>query len=115
MKLRIYIVTSIIACVLSAISAFFDYRISLGILLTTCFSMINLFLLSISMKKVLERGDPSGVSLLMGVNILRFSLLAVVIFIAIRNQHIFSIYGVTAGLILFMISLVIDSLARKES
>ena len=39
MSLRIYIITTVIACVLSAVSAFFDYRISLGILLTTCFSM----------------------------------------------------------------------------
>lgn len=115
MSLRIYIITTVIACVLSAVSAFFDYRISLGILLTTCFSMFNLFLLSATMKKVVSKGDVSGVSLLMGVNILRFSLLALVIFVAIKNPQIFNIYGVTAGLILFMFALVLDTLTRKES
>ena len=113
MNIRVYSITVIIAFVLSIITYFFDYRISLGILLTSAYSIFNLLLLSLSMKAVLKKDDPSGYSILMGVNIVRFSLLAVVIYIAIKNPQIFNIFGVTAGLILFLFALLIDALTRK--
>ena len=115
MNKKIYLLTGLIAIVLSVITAFFDYRISFGILLTISFSLLNLFLLSASMKSLLKSGDISGYPLLMGVNILRFGMLAAVIYIAIKNPEIFNIYGVTAGLILFLFSLLIDTATRKES
>lgn len=115
MNRKIYLITGLIAIVLSVISAFFDYRISLGILLSSTFSLINLFLLSTSMKSLLKTGDISGYPLLMGVNILRFGMLAAVIYIAIKNPQLFNIFGVTAGLILFLFSLFIDMATRKES
>ena len=50
MKLKIYYLTTIIAVILSIIAFFFDRTISIGILAATLASMLNLFLLSASMK-----------------------------------------------------------------
>jgi len=113
MNLRIYWMTAVIALVLSGVAAFIDYRISFGILAATCFSLFNLYLLSLSMKSVMKQ-ENANTGILMGVNMIRFGLLAVLIYIAIRNPQIFNLVGVVIGMILFMIALVIDALRRKE-
>ena len=114
MKLKIYYLTTIIAILLSIIAFFFDYTISIGILAATLASMLNLFLLSVNMKAVMNQKDLTGYPLLIVGNILRYGILALVIYIAIKNPQYFNIYGVTAGLILFLVSLVIDAASRKE-
>ena len=113
MKLKIYYLTTIIAVILSIIAFFFDRRISIGILAATLASMLNLFLLSASMKAMMKQQDASGYPLLMAANILRYGILALVIYIAIKNPQYFNIYGVTIGLVLFLVSLLIDALSRK--
>ena len=115
MKTKIYVYTTIIALLISGVAMFIDYRFSLGVLLASAFSVINLYLLSMTMKAVLKNGDPNGVGLFMGVNIIRFGLLALVIFIAIKNPQIFNIFGVTLGFTLFLISLFVDGIKAKES
>ena len=115
MKKKIYVYTTIIALLISGVAMFIDYRISLGVLLASAFSVVNLYLLSTTMKAVLKDGDPSGMGLLMGVNILRFALLALVVYVAIKNPQIFNIFGVTIGFTIFMISLFIDGIKTKES
>ena len=113
MKLKIYYLTTIIAIILSIIAFFFDYRISIGILAATLASMLNLFLLSANMKAVMNQKDMASYPLLIAGNILRYGILALVIYIAIKNPQYFNIYGITIGLILFLVSLVIDALSRK--
>ena len=115
MKTKIYVYTTIIALIISGVAMFIDYRFSLGVLLASAFSVINLYLLSMTMKTVLKNGDPSGMGLFMGVNIVRFGLLALVIYVAIKNPEIFNIFGVTLGFTLFLISLFIDGIKAKES
>lgn len=112
MSLRIYKITAIIALVLSFVCYFYDYKISLGIILATLISFINMFLLSVSMKQAMNADSPFA-SLLMGITMFRFILLGLGIFVAMKNPQIFSIIGVTIGLTLFLLALVIDALKRK--
>ncbi|MBR4461664.1 MAG: ATP synthase subunit I [Erysipelotrichaceae bacterium] len=113
MKLKIYYLTALIAIILSIIAFFFDYTISIGIMTATLASLVNLLLLSASMSMVMKEQDMRNYPLLIMSNIFRYGLLALVIYIAIRNPQYFNIYGVTIGLVLFMVSLVIDALSRK--
>ena len=113
MKRKIYYLTSIIAVILSIIAFFFDYRISIGILTATLASMLNLFLLSANMKAVMNQKNMANYPLLMAGNILRYGILALVIYIAIRNPQYFNIYGITIGMVLFLVSLFIDAISRK--
>ena len=113
MKLKIYYLTALIAIILSIIAFFFDYTISIGIMTATLASMLNLLLLSFSMSMMMKQQDVQNYPLLVISNIFRYGLLAAVIYIAVRNPQYFNIYGVTIGLVLFLISLVIDALSRK--
>ncbi len=112
MKLKIYLITMIIA-VLGAIAAYFiDFRISLGILLSAAFSLLNMVLLSISMKAATS-GKQLNYSVLILFNILRFAILAAVIYIAIRNPQTFNVVGVAIGFTLFLFALLADAGSRK--
>lgn len=113
MNLKIYSITAVLAIVLSGICFFIDYRISLGILLAGSFSLLNMFLLSVTMKQAMS-DKLGGQGLLMGGSFIRFALLIGVLYIAVRNQQLFSVYGLLIGFTLFMIALVIDALKRKE-
>ena len=112
MSKKIYELTALIALVLSGILAFFDFKISLGILVASLFSMANLYLLSYSMKNMLK-GEKKNAGRMMLVSVARFLLLAVVMFLAMRFPDQISIIGVAIGLTLFMIALVIDAVKRK--
>ena len=112
MSKKIYELTALIALVLSGILAFFDFKISLGILVASLFSMANLYLLSYSMKNMLK-GEKKNAGRMMLVSMARFLLLAVVMFLAMRFPDQISIIGVAIGLTLFMIALVIDAVKRK--
>ena len=112
MKIRIYIITAVIAIVLALAMLLIDYRISLGILLSAGFSLLNMLMLSSSMKMMMK--DENGnYSILIAGNIVRFTLLLAVIYIGIRNPQLFNVYGLAAGFTLFMIALIIDALSRK--
>ncbi len=113
MKLKIYYLTALIAILLSIIAFFFDRTISFGILIATMASLLNLLLLSASMSIMMKQNEMQGYPLLIASNIFRYGLLAAVIYLALKNPQYFNIYGVTIGLILFLISLVIDAVSRK--
>ncbi len=112
MSLRIYKITALLAIVLSAACWFIDFRISLGIILAAAVSFLNMFLRPLSMKQALDQNSPFA-SLLTGMTMLRFVLLGLGIFVALKNPQLFSIVGVTVGLTLFLAALVIDALRRK--
>ncbi|MBQ6333764.1 MAG: ATP synthase subunit I [Erysipelotrichaceae bacterium] len=112
MKLKIYTLTASIAAILAVFFVFIDYRISLGIVLSAGFSLLNMLMLSQSMKALMDSQGTNYSSMISG-NIIRFALLMAVVFIAIKNPQLFSIYGVAAGFILFLIALVIDAVSRK--
>ncbi|MBQ1307772.1 MAG: ATP synthase subunit I [Erysipelotrichaceae bacterium] len=112
MNKKIYELTVLIALVLSGILAFFDFKISLGILVASLFSMANLYLLSFSMKNMLK-GEKKNPGIMMLVSMARFLLLAVVMFLAMRFPDRISIIGVAVGLTLFMIALLIDAFKKK--
>ena len=114
MNFKIYGLTALISLFTSLLAYFIDYKISLGILLASLFSLFNMFLLSSSMKSMMNSQTPNP-SLLMGGNIIRFTLLAVLIYVAIKNPQYFNIIGVTIGLVLFMVALIIDALRTRKA
>ncbi len=113
MSLKIYLLTGLIALVVSGISAFFDRTISFGILLATAFSLINMYLLSASMKKMVSSQNPSPAVMMVG-NMIRFVLLFATLYIAYRLPNIFSMIGVAIGVTLFMIALLIDAFNKRK-
>ena len=115
MNLRIYLITALIALVLSGFTFFIDYRIALGIILSAGYSLVNMLMLSGSMKVMMsDKESGANYSALIAGNIVRFGLLLVVIYIAVKNPGLFNMYGVAAGFILFMIALIIDALSRRK-
>lgn len=112
MSLRIYTITGIVALIAAAITSFIDYKISLGIILSAVFSMINMLLLSESMKKVISSQTPAY-GLMIAGNMIRFTLLFAMIYIAYKLPNLFSMVGVAIGLTLFMVALVIDAVRKK--
>ena len=91
----------------------YDIKITFGILLSSVFSLINMFILSKSMEMMIK-SNGSNQSILMIGNMIRFTLLIVVVFIAIKNQQIFSIIGVAIGFTLFMVALIIDAISKRK-
>lgn len=113
MNLRIYYLTGAIALVIGTVFAFIDYRISLGVLLAALFSLANMYLLADSMKKMIDSGTPSFGAML-GGNLIRFTLLFAMLYIAYRFSNIFSMVGVAIGVTLFMIALLIDAAGKRK-
>lgn len=113
MSLKIYLMTGAIALVVSGIAAFFDKTICFGILLATAFSLINMYLLSASMKKMIDSENHSPV-LMMAGNMIRFVLLFGMLYIAYRLPNIFSMIGVAIGVTLFMIALLVDAIRKRK-
>ena len=113
MSLKIYLLTSLIAFIVSIVFAFIDLKIAFGILLSTVFSLINLFLLSESMKKVINSDQPSY-GLMMAGNIIRFTLLFAMIFVAYKLPNVFNMIGIAIGLTLFIVALVIDAIKKRK-
>ena len=112
MKMRVYLFTSLIAVLLGIVFFFIDPKISYGIFLSAVYSMVNMLLLSVTMKITTSQESVNYGSLMAG-NIIRFTLMAVVIFLAIRNPQIFNMIGVAIGFTLFMFALLIDAATRK--
>ena len=112
MKIKIYLITAAIAAVLAGLGLLIDLRISLGILLSAGFSLVNMLMLSQAMKSLIQSGGENY-SVMIMASIIRFTLLLMVIYIAVKNPQLFSIYGVAAGFALFLIALIIDAVSRK--
>ncbi|MBR6724278.1 MAG: ATP synthase subunit I [Erysipelotrichaceae bacterium] len=112
MKLRIYLITAAIALILAVCDWFIDPKISYGLLLSACSSLVNILLLTISMKSAIGTETVNYAALMTG-NILRFGILLAVIFVAVKNPQYFNMIGVAVGFTLFFIALLIDALSRK--
>ena len=113
MSLKIYLITGAVSIVCSGVFAFIDRKISAGILLSTLFSLLNMVLLSFSMKTAIN-GKSGQYPLMMLSNVVRYSLLILCIFIAYRYSEYFSLIGVTIGMSLFLIALVIDAIQKRK-
>lgn len=113
MSLKIYLVTAFISLLFAGIAWFVDEKISFGILLSSLFSLVNMLMLSASMKMVIKNKDTGYGALIIG-NIIRLTLLMIVIYIAIKNPQIFNIIGVAIGFTLFLIALVADAISKRK-
>ncbi len=112
MKLKIYLITTAIALLLSGGAYFIDLRIAYGILLSAIYSLVNMLILSVTMKAAIGSEQLNYAVLIPG-NILRFGLLMAVIYIAVKNPQYFNMIGVAIGFTLFLIALLLDALTRK--
>ena len=113
MSLKIYLLTGLIALIISGVTAFFDFRISAGIMLSTVFSLFNLFLLSATMKSATS-SSQANVSFLMLGNIVRYALLLACMFIAYKLPQYCNLIGVAIGMTLFLGALIIDALQKRK-
>ncbi len=113
MSLKIYFLTGLIALLVSGVTVFFDTKIAAGIILSTFFSLLNLFLLSVTMKSA-TNGQSPNVSLLMLCNIVRYGLLVACMFIAYKLPQYFSLIGVAIGMTLFLVALLIDAVQKRK-
>ena len=113
MSLKIYIFTGIIGVLCAIATYFIDVKIAMGILISVVFSLINLVLLSFSMKLAIK-GKGGQYSILMFSNIVRYSLLVLCMFIAYKFPQYFSLIGVAIGMMLFLVALVIDAISKRK-
>ena len=113
MKLRIYLITAAIALILAVCGWFIDPKISYGLLLSACSSLVNILLLTISMKSAIGTETVNSAALRTG-NILRCGILLAGIFGAVKNPQYFNMIGVAVGCPLFCIALLIYALSRKR-
>ena len=113
MSLRIYYLTGLIGVICAIATSFIDSTISMGILISVVFSLINMVLLSFSMKMAIS-SDGNQYGLLMISNIIRYSLLIVCMYIAYKFPQYFSLIGVAIGMSLFLVALVIDAIGKRK-
>ena len=113
MKMKIYLITGLIALLAAGAGSLIDMKISFGILLSAGFSLLNMALLSAVMKAAISSEKMNAAALMIGSSI-RLSLLLVVIYIALKNPQIFNMIGVAIGFTLFLVALLIDAVARKR-
>lgn len=113
MSLKIYLITGAVGILCSGVFTLIDVKISAGILLSTLFSLLNMVLLSITMKFAMQ-GENGQYGILMLGNIIRYSLLFLCMFIAYKLPKYFSLIGVAIGMTIFLVALLIDALQRRK-
>jgi len=113
MSLKIYLITGVVGIVCSGVFTLIDIKISAGILLSTLFSLLNMVLLSISMKFAIE-GKNGQIGIMMMSNIVRYALLFACMYIAYKLPQYFSLIGVAIGMTLFLIALIIDAIEKRK-
>lgn len=113
MSLKIYLITGVVGIVCSGVFTLIDIKISAGILLSTLFSLLNMVLLSISMKFAIE-GKNGQIGIMMMSNIVRYALLFACMYIAYKLPQYFSLIGVAIGMTLFLVALIIDAIEKRK-
>ncbi len=113
MSLNIYLITAVIGILCSGVFTFIDIKISAGILLSTLFSLLNMVLLSITMRFAIQ-GENGQYGIMMLGNIIRYTLLFICMFIAYKLPQYFSLIGVAIGMTLFLFALVIDAIKKRK-
>ncbi|MBQ1567017.1 MAG: ATP synthase subunit I [Erysipelotrichaceae bacterium] len=113
MSLKVYLITAAVGIVCSGVFTLIDVKISAGILLSTLFSLLNMVLLSASMKFAIQ-GKEGAYGIMMMSNIVRYSLLILCMFIAYKLPQYFSLIGVAIGMSLFLIALIIDAIEKRR-
>lgn len=113
MSLKIYLITGAVGILCSGVFTLIDVKISAGILLSTLFSLLNMVLLSITMKFAMQ-GENGQYGILMLGNIIRYSLLFLCMFIAYKLPKYFSLIGVAIGMTIFLVALLIDALQKRK-
>lgn len=113
MSLKVYLITAAVGIVCSGAFTLIDVKISAGILLSTLFSLLNMVLLSASMKFAIQ-GKEGAYGVMMMSNIVRYSLLFLCMFIAYKLPQYFSLIGVAIGMSLFLIALIIDAIEKRR-
>lgn len=100
MNKQIYLYSGIISIVASIVCAFFNYRISLGIIIGALSSFLYFYILNMNFK-ISEDGNISKGGIL--GYLVRLIVLALPLLIACLLPNIFNIFGAFAGIMLFRI------------
>ena len=104
MNKTIYLYSGIISIVTSAVCAFFNYRISLGIIIGALSSFVYFYILNMNFK-INEDGNISKGGILGYV--VRLIVLALPLLVSCLLPNVFNIFGAFAGIMLFRIIMII--------
>lgn len=110
MKKEIYLYSGIVSLVACVISAFFNWRISTGILIGALSSFIYFYILNLNFRIVDGNISKGGV---LGF-IVRILILALPLLIACLLPNYFNIFGAFGGVMIFRIIMIIMFLKEKE-
>ncbi|MGN1399183.1 MAG: ATP synthase subunit I [Erysipelotrichaceae bacterium] len=100
--------TLILMTIISLLSVFIDYRFALGVVLGTVFSLIHYFVLNKNVNSILNNEKTFTSKL--GSYFIRLFILAIPLYLSIRFDSLFNIYGAFIGLLLLKISLVVSTI-----
>jgi len=109
MNKNIYLYSGIIGVFTSAICAFFDYRIALGVILGILSSFLYFYLLNNQFEIVdgqIKKGGALGF-------IVRIMILAFPLLISCLLPNIFNIFGAFGGVMLFRIIMMFTFFKQK--
>jgi len=105
--------STILAVLTALITAFFDVRISAGIILGFLFSFAHLYLLTKHVDSILYQDKVSIVWSIIS-SISRYAMIALPLLIALSFSDYFNVFGAFFGFLLYKIVLVIFAIINKE-
>ena len=105
--------STILAILTALITAFFDVRISAGIILGFLFSFAHLYLLTKNVDSMLYQ-DKTSIFWSIISSISRFAMIALPLLIALKFSDYFNVFGAFFGILIYKIVLIIFAVINKE-
>ena len=105
--------STVLAVLTSLIAAFFDVRVSAGIILGFMFSLAHLYLLTKHVDSMLYQ-DKASIFWVIISSVFRYAMIALPLLIAIKFSAYFNVFGAFFGFLLYKIVLVIIAVINKE-
>ncbi len=109
-EIKVSILTTI---VLAVIMYFIDFRLSTGIVLGNLFSLLHLYLLTISANRMFKGKRIYVIKVFLG-SILRYMIIAFPLILALLWPLYLNVYAVAFGFVLYKIILVIFAITYKD-
>ena len=106
-------VSALTATILAVIMYFIDFRISTGIIFGYLASTFHLYLITVSMDKMLQKRQVNVFLVLLG-SMLRYVIIALPLVIALIFPQYFNIFAVASGFILYKVVLLVFAVFYKD-
>lgn len=103
----------ILATILSLLSCLVDFRIGVGIMLGSVFSILNFIMVVFAFSKVMDYRSTSKLSVFTSF-LFRMIVLAIPLALGIFLPNLVNIYGAVAGILLNKIVMYIDSIFFRK-